>query len=83
VRVRTTSPRLRPVEPGATFGIESASRGRQWSLTGQGSLPGCLARGIDIKNDVAPTLSAPQTANAFRCPPIRETVLLEERAEGF
>src|SRR5436305_14431946 len=68
---------------GRTDGIESASRGRQFSSSGQGSLPCCLARGIDIKNDVAPTISVPQTANAFRCPLFCETVLLDERAVGL
>src|SRR5271167_1550024 len=63
--------------------LESASRCRQRRVAGQRSLPCGLARRIDIKDDVTAALTVPQTTNALRCPPICETMLLEERAEGF
>jgi len=46
-------------------------------------LPGGLTRRIDIKDQIAATLSVKNAANGFRCPAIRERLLLEERAERF
>src|SRR5712692_11064976 len=63
--------------------LKSASRCRQRRVTGQCALPCGLARRIDIKDEVTAALTVPQTANALRCPPIGETMLLEERADRF
>ena len=46
-------------------------------------MPCGLARRIDIKDDVAATLSIEDAANGFRGPAFGKAVLLEERAERF
>jgi hypothetical protein len=68
---------------GRADGIESASRGRQFSRTGQGSLPGWLTGGIDIKDDEAARLSVEDPANGFCGPPVCKAMLLEEHAQGL
>ncbi|SRR6266699_4463619 len=64
-------------------GIESTSCGRQRRIAGQRPRPGGLTRRIDVKDQIASTLSVEDAANGFRGPAIRERLLLEERAEGL
>jgi hypothetical protein len=42
-----------------------------------------LARGIDVKDNVAATLAVEDAANGFRGPSVGERLLLEARAERF
>ena len=66
-----------------TDGIKSASGCRQRRIAGQGALPCCLTRRIDVKDHIAVTLAVEDAANGFRGPPLCKALLLEERTEGF
>jgi hypothetical protein len=74
---------LAPCVAGRADGSESASRGRQFSSTGQGSLPRGLTGSIDIKDDEAASLPIEDAANGFCGPAFCKALLLEERAEGL
>src|SRR5689334_1117259 len=76
-------PSFSPGVAWCTDRIESASRGRQRWIRGQGSLPCCLACGIHIKDDGVATLPIPNPTDRLRGPPRSLAVLLEELAKGF
>jgi hypothetical protein len=63
--------------------IESALGRRQFRSAQQRQYACCLACGIDIKDDVAATLSIPHATEGFWGPPFGKAVVLEEPAKGL
>jgi hypothetical protein len=61
-------PSLSPGVAWRTDRIQSASRGRQGWITGQGRLSCGLASGIDVKDEVAAPLAVPDAANGIGAP---------------
>jgi len=84
VRVRTTCPRLRPVEKGGTHVIQPPKRRGQVFGLGQGALTGGLTGAIKIKDDPLTACSIDQVPGL----PLvgertAEQIIEKERAESF
>ena len=76
-------PSFAPCVAWRTNCVESALCSRQFRRTRQRALPRCLACAIDIKDDVAATLSIPDATDGFWGPPFGKAGLLEEPAKGL